>query len=330
MTEHTPAAQQIPVLALERVVENHPAFIDPAQNPAAVYLASLGERSQRVQEQALRAVLALAGHPVAPVGFPWWALRYQHVQAIRARLAERYPPATANRTLSALRRVLQESWRLGYMDAETYHRAVDVPNIKGSTLPKGRALSSFEVEHLYRAIDGLDTPRRERDAALLSVLYAGGLRRGEAVALDVGDFEAGEGCIRVRFGKGRKEREVFLENGGRDAVEDWLAVRGPAPGPMFYRIRKGGAVIRERLTDSGVWRILQKWAAAADVRNVAPHDLRRSHATDKIAAGVPLPVVQRDMGHASVTTTARYDRSGREAQKAGAKALRVPYRRRAS
>ncbi|WP_129674361.1 hypothetical protein [Candidatus Chloroploca sp. Khr17] len=102
-------------------------------NAAALYLASLGPGSQRTMREALNTVAALLGvaevrttdgQDVRCLHTPWGAVRYAHTIALRATLVERYAPATANKILSALRRVLQEAFRLGELPAEEYQRAV--------------------------------------------------------------------------------------------------------------------------------------------------------------------------------------------------------------
>jgi len=80
----------------------------------------------------------------------WAALRYQHTAAVRARPAADCSVATANRLLSALRGVLREAWRLGYMSAEDYQRAIDIANIKGEAIPAGRELSQDELMALVQ------------------------------------------------------------------------------------------------------------------------------------------------------------------------------------
>src|ERR1051326_8730093 len=95
------------------------------ENPAAVYLSSLSsDRSRRVIEQTLRTAAAfLTGQNPRTTNIltiNWSALRYPHTAALRARLVEDYAPATVNRTLSAVRGVLKEAWRLGQMTAEDY------------------------------------------------------------------------------------------------------------------------------------------------------------------------------------------------------------------
>jgi integrase/recombinase XerD len=139
----------------------------------------------------------------------WARLRYQHTQAVRAALAQRYQPATTNKHLAALRGVLREAARLGQIDAEAYHRAVDLPGITATTLPRGRALGTGELRALFRACRADLRPIGARDAGLLAVLYGGGLRRSEVVALHLADYDAESGALTVRAGKGRKDRVAY-------------------------------------------------------------------------------------------------------------------------
>ncbi len=115
---------------------------------------------------------------------PWPLLRAQHTLAVRAALAERYAPATANKMLSALRGTLKAAWRLGQMATDDYQRAIDLPPVRGETLPRGCALSSGELGALFEACAEDSSPAGTRDAALFAVLYGAGLRRAEVAALD--------------------------------------------------------------------------------------------------------------------------------------------------
>ncbi len=296
--------------------------------PAAVYLARLAVGARRSQLGALRTMAHLLGGTDADAfTLPWHQLGYQHTQALRTQLAERYAPATTNRMLAALRGVLTECWRLGLMDAEARARASDVATVRGTTIPRGRALTGGELRALFAVCQGGGTGAR--DAALLATLYAGGLRRSEAVALDVGDYDLAysddAGALTVRHGKGHKERVVYLHNGGRTAMGDWLAIRGQEPGPLFLRVRKGGVLVHVRLTDQAVLDILRRRCRQAGVKVCSPHDLRRSMISDLLDAGADISTVQKLAGHSNVTTTQRYDRR-REAVKAKAAGLlHVPY-----
>jgi integrase len=308
-----------------------PAALVPAplaradQHPAAVYLARLAPGSRPAMRQALGVVASLLSSGRATVEtLPWAELRYQHTQAARAALAERYAPATANKALSALRGVLTECWRLGLMTAEDRARAADLANLKGQTAPRGRALKTGELVALFGACDAT-TAAGARDAALLACLYGAGLRRAEAVALDVADFDAVTGELRVRSGKGRKPRTVWLTNGAKDAALAWLDVRGTEPGALFCAVDKAGNVRSGRLTTGAVYQALGRLQRAAKVKPFSPHDCRRSYVTALLAAGNSIATVQKLAGHASVNTTARYDRSDEDAKRRAAETLHVPF-----
>jgi integrase len=257
---------------------------------------------------------------------PWHHIRYQHSSAIRARLAEHYAPATANKMLAALRGVLKEAWRLGLMSAEDHARAADLSAVRGERLPSGRALPAGELRALFAACASDPSPSGARDAALLAVLYGCGLRRAEAVGLDVADYTPDTGELRVRAGKGNKDRLTWASKGARAALETWLLIRGTDAGPLFWPIRKGGGHMYERrMTTHGLYLALKRRTKAAGVASFTPHDLRRTFISDLLDAGADISTVQQLAGHANVTTTQRYDRRGEAAKAKAAELLHVPY-----
>jgi integrase/recombinase XerD len=66
-------------------------------------------------------------------------------------------------------------------------------------------------------------------------LHGGGLRRAEAVALDVGDYDLATGALAIRHAKGHQQRVVYATNGSRAALDAWLVVRGDVAGALFLR-----------------------------------------------------------------------------------------------
>ena len=113
-----------------------------ANHPVAVYLSRLAKGSRRTIMGALSKIAELATLGKIDVwSFEQSALRYQHTQAIRTKLAETYCVNTANKMLAALSGVLEEAWRLGLIPAEEYRRASDLKAIRSKSLPKGRALT---------------------------------------------------------------------------------------------------------------------------------------------------------------------------------------------
>lgn len=316
-------------------------------SPAAVYLATLRLSGRRTMLQKLNEIAEIVspsnkseekaigkvtgnkkagGNQNPAFTFPWHELRYQHTAAIRAVLQDRYKPATANTALSALRQVLKTAWRLGQMSAEAYQRAADQPTVKGQTLLRGRALAGGELAALINVCYQDDSPVGFRDAALVAVLYASGLRRSEIARLDLANYDEESGALTVLGGKGGKDRICYMGTGS-DALDDWLKIRGKAAGPLFYPIRRGGHIERHRMTEQSVLYILQKRGKEAGVKTFSPHDMRRTFISDLLDAGVDIATVQKLAGHADVQTTARYDRRGEVTKKAAAGKLHLPYNR---
>ena len=188
---------------------------------------------------------------------------------------------------------------------------------------KGRALSSGELRTLFEACD-VSKAGGARNAALLGLAYGAGLRRAEIVGLDLADFDAAAGKLTVR-GKGNKERLGWVTNGSRDALEAWLLYRGGEPGPLFMPVTKGGAIIRHRMTDGAIAELVRRLAKRSRIAPFSPHDMRPSMISDLLDSGADIATVQQLAGHASPTTTSRYDRRGDRARKRAAELLHVPF-----
>ena len=159
--------------------------------PAAVYLAQLKQSSRRPQKQAIDLAASLLTSGSADcLTLDWSAVRYQHTAAVRARLLDRYAPATANRILSAVRGVLEQAWLLGQMSAEDYHRAARLAPVIGETLPAGRELLAEEIASLIQNCIEDHRLIGIRDAAIISVLFGAGLRREEVTKLNLDDYDS--------------------------------------------------------------------------------------------------------------------------------------------
>ena len=157
------------------------------QYPTAVYMASLSAGSRRTMREALNTIAMMLHSGADAMTINWAAVRFQHVAAVRSALIERYSAATANKMLSALRGVLKAAWRLGQMTSDDYAHAVDIDSVIGSTLPRGRALTSGEISGLMAACQNDPTPAGARDGAIIALMRAGGLLRSEVCELTVVD-----------------------------------------------------------------------------------------------------------------------------------------------
>ncbi len=177
----------------------------------------------------------------------WGQLTYAHTSRIRAMLLEQgWSPAHVNKHLNALRCVLNEAWRLGLMDSETYHRAADVGSVDGIREAADNDVPSEVVAVLLgvcdaETADGTDAGLLigARDGAIIATLYSTGCRRSELAAFTMADYRPGDRSLKVR-GKGDKERRVYLIPDAVGWLERWIAVRGRTPGALFPLLYKDG------------------------------------------------------------------------------------------
>ena len=306
-------------------------LIDPrGKSPAQSYLDSLSPSGRRTQHTALNNLAYIFSDARISdcLHFPWHLLRYENTSGLAVKMEEiGYARSSINKHLVALRRVLEESWRLGPIeDYDAYHRAADVKSLRTENVPSGRNLEMEELIALVAAcIEDKRNPNLGiRDAAIISTMYASAIRRQEIVDLDLDDIEMDEGRINIA-GKGSKERVVYLEPGSIKAIRSWLSRRGYDPGPLFLPVTKGGKIIRRRLTPQAVYYMLKSRQIKSDIMAFTPHDLRRTSITDLLSAQVDVLTVSNIAGHASADTTRRYDRRPEENKKRAAQQLTSPY-----
>ena len=172
----------------------------------------------------------------------------------------------------------------------------------------GDVLSVKEVTRLLAAVD-TSGPRGLRDRAMVEVLYATGVRRAELLALDLGDLDHDERDVIVRAGKGGKGRRIPITRSAYAVVRDYLdEARGalqsshPDSYHSLFLSHRG-----RRLDEMSVHRLLHSARKGARLRKeVTPHTLRRSFATHLLQGGASLRHTQVLLGHADLSTTARY------------------------
>lgn len=163
-----------------------------------------------------------------------------------------------------------------------------------------------EVEALLAAPTS-DSAIGLRDRALFYTLFSTGLRISEAVALDRDDIRAQSNEIAVR-GKGNKVRVVFLSHEAQQAIEAYVAQRQDIDPALFVRHKKKvGPGDDLRLTPRTIQRLIKRYAAMAGItKDISPHTLRHSFATDLLRNGADVREVQQLLGHSSITTTQVY------------------------
>ncbi|MEY2831953.1 MAG: hypothetical protein RLZZ574_1211 [Cyanobacteriota bacterium] len=294
-------------------------------HPAAVYLSSLSEGSRRSMLSSLNAIARLLTEGKCDAfSLDWSKLRYHHTAAVRTALKQRLAPTTTNKMLVALRQVLTVAYRLDLIDAQDYHKAVDIPNVKGTGQLRGRALSTNEIESLIECCYEQGGEIAIRDAAVIAILRCGGIRRQEIVQLNLDDLDLATGELSIRRGKGGKFRLVYLTTEAIDMIEDWLKVRGDLPGALICPVNKGGKVILRHFASDGdgIYKLVKARALSAGVKHFSPHDFRRTFCSDLLAEGEDVFTVQELAGHASPVTTAKYDHRGEGRKRRAVKRLK--------
>ena len=287
------------------------------------YLQSLAPAGRQGVVVALNRIADIADYTVSTM--PWSSVRAPQVMAIKAKLINAgIAPATVNHSLSVLRGVLRTAWSDDLIHDADYHKAVAIKGVKGSRLPAGRDVARAEVRSLLDACDDDTTPAGVRDSALIALLLVGGFRRDEVTHITMADVDLVTGRVVVTAGKGSKQRVVYVVN-ALPRITAWVSIRGNAAGPLFCPVSKSGVIHAGRsVTSQAVYNALTKRADQAGLESFSPHDLRRTYAGNALTAGVDIATVARQMGHASVTTTARYDRRNETTLETASRLVTLP------
>lgn len=234
------------------------------------------------------------------------SVQRRHVRAFFAGLQkEEYKRASIARKLASLRAFCRWAKKQAYIEGDP---TIGVLAIKQEErLPK--FLRQREVEALLEAPD-VNTPDGLRDRALMELLYASGIRAGEAHDLDVSDLMMDQEEMRIRHGKGDRERIAYLGQAAIEAVKTYLSHGRPELASRNAGAPDRGVFLNKfgkRLSDRGIRRTFDKYFSLASERfKTTPHTLRHSFATHLLDNGADLRAVQELLGHAHLVTTQVY------------------------
>jgi integrase/recombinase XerC len=214
--------------------------------------------------------------------------------------AVRHQPATVGRRRAAIvtfYRFLVREGRIAENPANL---------LPGVRLPRHLppVLTQREAASLVEDQGGVERPDHRRDQAILELLYGTGMRVSELVALDITDVDLRRREVRIRAGKGGKERLAFFGDEAGAALALYLEQRenwqqGHDPMALFYG-RRG-----RRLSDRSVRRLLDRFAGRVG-KPLHPHMLRHSFATHMLEEGADVRTIQELLGHANLSTTQKY------------------------
>ncbi len=236
-----------------------------------------------------------------------WLCSLQHGEANRMGMNwkvwmqkdRKYAPTTIGTYIAALRSFVQAA---NVVDVVPWLLQVKAP--KAEVTRDTRGPNPEGVTKLFSAAESQNRHKAARDVAILWLLFGLGLRRSELAALDM---ESVDGIEIKIVGKGHDAPEIFhLSSEIREKLDEWIAVRGKSPGPLFVNCdhaRKGTG----RLTDKGVYVIVKSLGNKAGVR-VTPHGLRHSGTTQLLdMTNGNMREVRKWTRHRNVSTLLKYD-----------------------
>ena len=175
---------------------------------------------------------------------------------------------------------------------------------KAVRLPK--SISSDEINRIIDSISGQDS-NVTRDRLIFEFLYGTGARISELVNADLDDIDIESNIVKIRFGKGSKQRVVPLGKALKKAIDNYLTrtrnslVNSKKANNALILNAKGG-----RLTRQSIWAVVNRVSVQNKVEDLTPHSLRHAFATHLLEGGADVRVVQELLGHSSVNTTQIY------------------------
>jgi len=284
--------------------ESHPGA-RPWQEVLAVYLDTLDSRATR--DAYRRGIAGFMGY--ADVG-TLWEVEPQQLTGYRGELVRRVElealtPATVNQRLAACRRFLEFARMTGQSPLSKEVVAFCLKGLRSTVKRPYQVLSRAEMRRLLATREP-----GSRDHALLALMLGTGLRASEVCRLRLEDLvgdEAGDLSVRVRQGKGRKDRVVPLAPQVAQAVTDYLSALGngsvrKVSEPLFPSRQGTGRMSRRRLAQL----VADAVKAAGVTKPISPHSLRHSYGIALLRNGASPIAVGKLLGHASIATTQRY------------------------
>ncbi|WDE02368.1 tyrosine-type recombinase/integrase [Thalassomonas actiniarum] len=280
------------------------------------YLLSLeSKQSRETMSSHLNNVARLFGVADHAM-FRWELLDSDIVYYIRGRFQTLgLSPATINTILCAVRQTVKHAFMKKQISHENYDRIKLVKNLKASKVVANRVLSSEEIRNFLSACDD-NSFAGLRDATLFLTMIACGLRRAEAVAINIEQIDFNQREI-IITGKGSKERRVWYSELTADYLREYLQeLRGNEAGALFVRMNKyDDPVLSSKkslqsvpgMTPPAVNYILKNRGLLGNIDGFKPHDLRRTFATKQLSSGTDIKTVSKLLGHASIATTQIYD-----------------------
>ncbi|HUE76184.1 MAG TPA: site-specific tyrosine recombinase [Chloroflexota bacterium] len=288
---------------MQQEIEQYLSFLaqekGASEHTIAAYRNDLGQLAEFLQRGSVRSLVATVGDTEGSLG----SVGKTRLIAYMVHLKEKgYASATLARKVAALKSFYHYLLAEGFVKQDPTEN-LDSPKV-GKTLP--RTLTIQEIESLLEQPMGKSNPEAVRDAAMLRLLYATGMRVSELMGLEVNDVDVASGYVRC-LGKSHRERQIPIPRRTADLVQDYilqarpLLMRHSTHDALFVNHRG------DRLTRQGFWLILKSYARQAQLTgSITPHTLRHSFAIHLLTNNANLRDVQELLGHANIATTQIY------------------------
>jgi len=258
------------------------------------------------------------------------SVKFQHIVEYREALrTEGLSNSTINLRLAAVHTMFKRMRQLGLINQNPADPEL-VQRMRVSSVSTTDGLSSTEAESLLRVCHEEGTLKGKRDLALFAVMMHNGLRRSEAIQLDVGGFKMVEDTPTYTMViKGGKLHTIEFIGPVWTAIQKWLEAADIKSGPIFRKVHKTTGrekVMENRLTASGVYDIIRSRCRKANLnKNIHPHSMRHTYATLALLAGVPIQDVQVSMGHSNTDTTFRYYRAVEQVGRSPGRSIKLEW-----
>lgn len=226
----------------------------------------------------------------------WKAVKQENIiEFISLRRSQRYATASLSRLIVAIKVFFRFMKREGVIDENVaFH--LETPKL-WQVIPEVLA-----PEELQKILDQPDitTLMGARDRAILELLYSSGLRVSELCQLKINEVD--DDYVRVRKGKGGKERIVPVGSHAIHAIDRYLGLRPDSSDENLFISHRGKLLSRDT-----VWKLVKNYAKQAGiVKEISPHTFRHTCATDLLRNGADLRIIQDILGHADISSTQRY------------------------
>ncbi len=275
----------------------HDFFSDKSASTQRAYRKDLKDFSEFLKVDSVEdAAKTFLGHGQGNAN--WWALKYrQHM--VRRSLS----PATTNRRLASLRSLVNFSSQIGMIPWDLAVKSVKHQKYR-DTFGPGKEV----VLRMFAAVREFSSPRKERDAALLKLIYLLGLRRSEAANLQLYDYDPDRKLLAV-LGKGRTEKEILKMSPGLiNTLNEWIDKRGREPGPLLSKLSVAGRALN-KISSNGIYEIIKRIGRDIGV-DVRPHGFRHTAITElceeAAKRGMTFKDVQDFARHKNPSTTLLY------------------------